>query len=58
LTVVGGVDLQVPRDRNGTFTPQIMRKGQTRVDGFNDWIIAVYTQGTSTRDVGAHLREM
>jgi putative transposase len=33
LTEVGSVDLQVPRDRNGTFTPQIVRKGQTWLDG-------------------------
>jgi len=58
LTEVGGVDLQVPRDRNGTFTPQIVRKGQTRLDGFNDRIIGLYARGLSTRDIRAHLREM
>src|SRR4051794_18721238 len=58
LTEVGGVDLDVPRDRNGTFTPQIVRKGQTRLDGFNDRIIALYARGLSTRDIRAHLREM
>jgi putative transposase len=56
LTEVGGVELQVPRDRNGT--PQIVRKGQTRLDGFNDRIIALYARGLSTRDIRAHLREM
>gem|GEM_PF-6291473 len=34
LTDVGAVDLAVPRDRNGTFEPQIVRKGQTRLEGF------------------------
>jgi transposase-like protein len=58
LTEVGGVELQVPRDRNGTFAPQIVRKGQTRLDGFNDRIIALYARGLSTRDIRAHLREM
>ena len=58
LTEVGGVDLQVPRDRNGSFSPQIVRKGQTRLDGFNDRIIALYARGLSTRDIRAHLREM
>ena len=58
LTEVGGVDLQVPRDRAGTFTPQIVRKGQTRLEGFNDRIIALYARGLSTRDIRAHLREM
>jgi putative transposase len=58
LTEVGGVDLQVPRDRAGTFTPRIVRKGQTRLDGFNDRIIALYARGLSTRDIRAHLRGM
>jgi putative transposase len=58
LTDIGGVDLDVPRDRNGTFAPQIVRKGQTRLDGFNDRIIALYGRGLSTRDIRAHLREM
>jgi putative transposase len=58
LTEVGGIDLDVPRDRNGSFAPQIVRKGQTRLDGFNDRIIALYARGMSTRDIRAHLREM
>jgi putative transposase len=58
LTEVGGIDLAVPRDRNDTFSPQIVRKGQTRLDGFNDRIIALYARGMSTRDIRAHLREM
>ena len=58
LTDVGAVDLQVPRDRNGSFEPQIVRKGQTRLEGFNDRIIALYARGMTTRDIRAHLREM
>jgi putative transposase len=58
LTDVGAVDLAVPRDRNGSFEPQIVRKGQTRLDGFNDRIIALYARGMTTRDIRAHLREM
>jgi putative transposase len=58
LTEVGAVDLAVPRDRNGSFEPQIVRKGQTRLDGFNDRIIALYARGMTTRDIRAHLREM
>src|SRR5215467_4791662 len=58
LTDIGAVDLAVPRDRNGTFDPQIVRKGQTRLDGFNDRIIALYARGMTTRDIRAHLREM
>src|SRR5499425_2162817 len=58
LTDVGAVDLAVPRDRNGSFDPKIVRKGQTRLDGFNDRIIALYARGMTTRDIRAHLREM
>jgi len=58
LTDVGAVDLAVPRDRNGSFEPQIVRKGQTRLEGFNDRIIALYARGMTTRDIRAHLREM
>src|SRR5215471_17189859 len=36
LTDIGAVDLAGPRDRNGTFEPQIVRKGQTRLEGFNE----------------------
>src|SRR6516164_5608665 len=58
LTDVGAVDLQVPRDRNGSFEPQIVRKGQTRLKGFNERIIALYARGMTTRDIRAHLREI
>jgi transposase-like protein len=58
LTDIGAVDLAVPRDRNGSFEPQIVRKGQTRLDGFNDRIIALYARGMTTRDIRAHLREI
>ena len=58
LTDVGAVDLAVPRDRNGTFEPQIVRTGQTRLEGFNERIIALYARGMTTRDIRAHLREI
>ena len=58
LTDVGAVDLAVPRDRGGSFDPKIVRKGQTRLEGFNDRIIALYARGMTTRDIRAHLREM
>ena len=55
---MGGIDLEVPRDRAGSFEPRIVRKGQTRLDGFNDRIVALYARGMTTRDIRAHLREM
>jgi putative transposase len=58
LTDIGAVDLAVPRDRNGSFEPRIVRKGQTRLEGFNERIIALYARGMTTRDIRAHLREM
>ena len=58
LTEIGGVELEVPRDRVGSFEPQIVRKGQTRLEGFNERIIALYARGMTTRDIRAHLREM
>src|SRR5881394_4113215 len=58
LTDIGAVDLAVPRDRNGTFEPQVVRNGQTRLEGFNERIIALYARGMTTRDIRAHLREM
>ena len=48
----------MPRDRAGSFEPKIVRKGQLRLEGFNDRIIALYARGMSTRDIRAHLREM
>jgi hypothetical protein len=58
LTEVGQVELDVPRDRAGSFDPRIVRKGQSRLDGFNDRIIALYARGMTTRDIRAHLREI
>jgi putative transposase len=58
LTDVGAVDLEVPRDRNGSFAPRIVRKGQTRLDGFSERIVALYARGLTTRDIRAHLREI
>ena len=47
LTDIGAVDLAVPRDRNGTFEPQIVRKGQTRLKGFNERISGVFGTGSA-----------
>ena len=38
----GAIEIAVPRDRNGSFEPQIVAKGQTRLDGFDDRIISLY----------------
>jgi putative transposase len=54
----GLVRIETPRDRNGSFEPQIVRKGQRRFEGFDDKILALYSRGLSTRDIEAHLAEI
>jgi len=54
----GQTEISIPRDRSGTFEPQLIQKGQTRFDGFDDKIIAMYARGMSTRDIQAQLQEL
>ena len=54
----GEIDLETPRDRNGSFEPQIITKNQTRFTGFDDKIISMYSRGMTTREIEAHLKEM
>jgi putative transposase len=54
----GELPLSIPRDRNSTFSPQIINKNQTRFEGFDDKILAMYARGTSTRDIQAQLQEL
>jgi len=54
----GEVPIDVPRDRTGSFEPQIVKKHQTRFDGFDDKIISMYARGMTTRDIQAHLEEI
>ncbi|GIG86972.1 hypothetical protein Pen02_19080 [Plantactinospora endophytica] len=58
LTDIGPVEVSVPRDRNGTFTPQAVRKRQRRLDGLNDAIVSLYARGMTVRDIRAHLNEL
>jgi putative transposase len=54
----GTVEIDTPRDRNGSFEPQLVRKGQTRLTQFDDQILALYAKGMSTRDIVATFQEM
>ena len=54
----GPVPIKTPRDRQGTFEPKIVRKGQRRFQGFDDKILALYSRGLSVRDIEAHLAEI
>jgi putative transposase len=58
ITEQGPVRIDTPRDRAGTFEPQIVRKRQRRFEGFDDKILALYSRGLSTRDIEAHLEEI
>lgn len=57
-TTAGPVRVQVPRDRNATFEPQIVRKGQRRAGQVDEMILSLYARGMTTRDITAHLAEV
>jgi putative transposase len=52
----GEITVETPRDRNSSFEPQILKKHQTRWDGFDDKILSMYSRGT--REIQGHLQEM
>jgi putative transposase len=52
------VRIEQPRDRAGSFDPQIVPKHRRRFAGFDERIIAMYARGMSVRDIQAHLREL
>jgi hypothetical protein len=54
-TSVGDVQLAIPRDRDGSFTPMLIPKGQRRVGGLDDMIISLYAGGMTIRDIEHHL---
>ena len=54
----GRLHIDVPRDRNSEFEPQLIKKGQTRFDGFDDKIISMYDRGMTCREIKAHLQEI
>ena len=54
----GEIALETPRDRNGSFEPQIVPKHQTRFDGFDDKILSMYARGMTTREIQSHLQQM
>jgi putative transposase len=58
LTDDGPVDIEVPRDRESTFEPQLIGKHERRFTGFDDKVIALYARGLTVRDIQAFLKEM
>ncbi|MBB3862351.1 putative transposase, partial [Novosphingobium hassiacum] len=58
VTDTGKIEIEVPRDRAGSFDPQLIAKYQRRFPGFDDKIISMYARGMSTREITGHLREL
>jgi putative transposase len=54
----GQVEIEVPRDRNSEFEPQLVKKNQTRFDGLDEKIISLYSRGMTTREIQGHLEEI
>lgn len=57
-TKYGNITIKTPRDRNATFNPIIIEKGQTKLTGFEDKCIALYAKGMSLRDIEKTLKEI
>jgi putative transposase len=58
LTEIGPVEIAVPRDRDGTFEPQIVAKRQRRLSGVEDMVISLSAKGLTTGEISAHLAEV
>ena len=56
-SVHGEIELDIPRDRNGSFEPKLVKKGEKQLNGFDDRIISLYARGMSTRDIQTHFEE-
>ncbi len=57
-TESGPLALRVPRDRDGDFAPQLVKKGQRRLEGFDDKVLSLYARGMSMREIQGHLEEL
>ncbi|MGZ3415247.1 MAG: IS256 family transposase [Isosphaeraceae bacterium] len=58
LTEDGELEIAVPRDRAGSFEPQLIAKGQTHFDGFDDKILSLYARGMTVREIQGDLAEL
>ena len=54
----GPIEVEVPRDRDGSFEPQLIPKHQRHFDGFDDKILSMYARGMTVREISAHLEEI
>src|SRR5437763_3098718 len=58
LTEVGPVEIDVPRDRDGSFEPVIVRKRQRRLDGIDQLVLSLTARGLTTGEIAAHFEEV
>ena len=58
LTEIGPVEIQVPRDRDGSFAPQVVRKRQRRLDGIDQIVLSLTARGLTTGEIAAHFDEV
>jgi transposase-like protein len=58
LTDVGPVEIEVPRDRDGSFEPHIVKKRQRRLSGVDEMVISLTAKGLTTGEVQAHMAEV
>src|SRR5579859_2754319 len=54
----GEIEIAIPRDRQASFEPQLIQKHQTRLEGFEDKILALYARGMTTRDIQAQVQDL
>lgn len=58
ITGDGLLELRTPRDRDGTFEPQLVKKNQTRITGMDNQILSLYAKGMTTREIAAAFKEL
>jgi len=58
LTDTSSVEVSVPRDRHGSFEPQLAEKGRSRLPGFDEKVISLYARGMTQREIRGHLEEL
>lgn len=58
ISSLGEIDLDIPRDRNGEFEPQVVRKNQTDISSIEDQVLSMYAKGMTTRDISSHLKDV
>ena len=58
ITELGPIEIDVPRDRDGTFTPATVRKRQRRLEGVDAMVLSLSAKGLTTGEISAHLAEV